>query len=99
MANEKRLIDANKLAVHKFPLTPLRYHVGWNDAIAAVIENAPTVDAVEVVRCKDCKYGYFNKAHNAYLCKNPNGLTSHLKVDYFCSYGERRTEDDHHRTE
>ena len=54
------------------------------------VKKAPTVDAVEVVRCKDCKYSYFNKAHEAYLCRNMNGLTSHLKVDYFCSYGERK---------
>ena len=44
-----RLIDANELGSHKFPLTPLRYHAGWNDAIDAVIENAPTIDAVPVV--------------------------------------------------
>ena len=49
MENKKRLIDANVISEHKFPLTPLRYHVGWNDAIDAIVENAPTVDAVEVV--------------------------------------------------
>lgn len=57
-----------------------------------LIDEQPTVDAVEVVRCRDCKYIYFNKAYNSYLCRNTNGLTSHLKADYFCSYGERRKE-------
>ena len=51
MANEKRLIDANKLIEHKFQLAPARYRMGWNDAIDAVIENAPTIDAV-VLPCK-----------------------------------------------
>lgn len=27
----------------------------WNDAVS-LLESAPTVDAVEVVRCKDCTY-------------------------------------------
>ena len=27
----------------------------WNDAVS-ITESAPTVDAVEVVRCKDCKW-------------------------------------------
>ena len=100
MANEKRLIDANKLAEHKFPLTPLRYHVGWNDAIAAVIENAPTVDAVEVCRCKDCKHRCNGKdcAHPLLLSYSW-GAIRNVKDNDFCSYGERRTEDDHHRTE
>lgn len=58
-----------------------------------LLETQPTVDAVEVVRCRECKYIYFNKAYNSYLCRNTNGLTSHLKADYFCSYGERRTDE------
>ena len=52
-----------------------------NEACIAV-ENAPTVDAVEVVRCKDCKYydgGYRCCATDIWT--NPNG---------YCHYGERR---------
>lgn len=45
-----RLIDAEKLSEHKFPLTPLRYHVGWNDAIDTIVENAPTIEAEPVVQ-------------------------------------------------
>ena len=29
--------------------------VSWNDAIF-LVKTAPTIDAVEVTRCKDCKY-------------------------------------------
>ena len=60
-----RLIDADELRAvrfHALPYThihalgaePYSYELGWNDAIDAIIDNAPTVDAVEVVRCKDC---------------------------------------------
>lgn len=62
-----RVIDANELyrvKFHGYPgieITPSdvnaeAYKRGWNDAIDAVAECAPTVDAVEVVRCKDCKH-------------------------------------------
>ena len=65
-------------------------HQGPPGGARKLIEEAPGVDAVEVVRCRDCKYIYFNKAYNSSLCRNQNGLTSHLKADYFCSYGERK---------
>ena len=50
---------------------------------------APAVDAVEVVRCKDCKYSYCNK-----YCTNEqwkdNGATVTIEADDFCSYAERK---------
>ena len=48
-----------------------------------IITNAPTVDAVEVVRCKDCKW----RKHE--ICKNAFGLAFNGEDD-FCSYGERK---------
>lgn len=48
---------------------------------------APTADVVEVVRCKDCKCFILN------MCGKSNGLTGADKMD-FCSYGERRTDND-----
>lgn len=53
------------------------------------IEEAPTIDAVEVVRCKDCRHwhddGYCNKWDNG---------PGHPEVweNDFCSFGERREE-------
>ena len=91
MMTNKRLIDANALRDGKFtvPLQNL-FSMGWNEAIEAVMQNAPTVDAVEVVRCKNCKH---------YLL--PQGFCSHDRHEYqtqavwqedddFYSYGERR---------
>lgn len=51
-----RLIDADKLKKHKFltpdaveakkwlPAETKGYQLGWNDAIDAIVDNAPTVD-------------------------------------------------------
>lgn len=49
MANEKRLIDANAL-ISEYD----RVHVGEQGKARKLIEDAPTVDAVPVVRCRDC---------------------------------------------
>lgn len=41
-----RLIDADEIAMHKFLVSNWEYQLGWNDAIDAIIENEPTIDAV-----------------------------------------------------
>ena len=45
------------------------------------IDKAPTVDAVPVVRCKDCKY------FKTRLCENEDNYD-----DWFCADGERKYE-------
>ena len=45
------------------------------------IDKAPTIDAVPVVRCKDCKY------FKTRLCENENNHD-----DWFCADGERKYE-------
>ncbi len=47
-----------------------------------LIETAPTIDAVEVVRCKNCRWGH--------LCV----FGQHLGLDGFCSKGERKEQTD-----
>lgn len=61
---------------------------GYIDALQ--IAMAPTVDAVEVVRCKDCKYGEVDNTdfHDQYLC-HYNGSDWNCG-NHFCSYGERK---------
>lgn len=62
-----KYIDAdemNKAKSHPLPYTHITptdtnaesYKRGWNDAIDAIISEAPAADVVEVVRCKDCKH-------------------------------------------
>lgn len=47
------------------------------------INNAPTVDAVPVVRCKDCKYFYSECCLKTDFC---------IDDDWFCADGERNDE-------
>ena len=53
-----------------------------------LLENAPTVDAVEVVRCKDCKHYRFCLSDVAMTNKNQT-QTIYESID-FCSHGERK---------
>ena len=91
MATEQRLIDANKLW-NALPADDglLMYQV------KRAIRDAPTVDAVEVVRCKDCKhYSFIPELDDAPKCTKLCGLHSKAhkpKPDDFCSHGERRTD-------
>ena len=103
MANKKRLIDANALKRQfvDYVRTPPHFHYGdWQNMcingteIDEVIENTPTVDAVEVVRCKDCKHSKdINIMGGTYQkhCKLSYGLPC-VEPNDFCSYGERREE-------
>ena len=48
-----------------------------------------TVDAVEVVRCKDCVYWENGKGYQPW-CNHESGLNDDVPGDCFCSYGERK---------
>lgn len=89
-----RLIDVDDLGVGRCSkdVLPAAYCAGWN-SLLGLIEKAPTVDAVVVTRCKDCKH--FN--HKRMECENKAISTDHeggaqyslnFWPDDFCSYGE-----------
>lgn len=72
--------------------------------VTEMIQDAPTVDAVEVVRCRDCKHHRTllkrdmcaKNAVMLYECgsplyRNEVGLKA-TRADDFCSYGERRAD-------
>ena len=55
------------------------------------IEKAPAVDAVEVVRCKDCVYWPKAKVNRkGFLICPARGME--ITAKDFCSYGERRAD-------
>ena len=61
--------------------------------LANVVRNAPTVDAVEVVRCKDCKHCYkATFSSTGYRCKVWGVYDKDCEVtpEHYCSYGERK---------
>jgi len=91
-----RLIDADALKEGKFhstedwtPIESASWRWGWNDAIDAIINNAPIVDAVPVVRCKDCQYSRPKKSgiklHCAWWYRS-------VEDEDFCSRGRRKKE-------
>lgn len=78
-----RLIDADALLnrMQKDPLFDLVERYG----VSGVIDAEPTVDAVPVIRCKDCKH--WSKPHGW------NGFCEHgipAEADDFCSWAERK---------
>ena len=79
MVNEKRLIDANALI--KEACAEGAY--GYVDA--KQIADAPTVDAVEVVRCRECKY---HKGTSVAEYEHCCLIGKTVWYNGFCSYGE-----------
>lgn len=102
MATEKRLIDAN-VFVHAYEFVKKHivsgdseflkgYEAGLRGAYNCIHE-IDTVDAVEVVRCKDCKFythGNQSKHWNekALACFRKARMT--VRPDDYCSFGERK---------
>ena len=78
-----RLIDADKLPKYT------GYALSANE-VAKAVENAPTVDAVPVVRCKDCKHYEPFREHYGF-CKIDGMLNGN---GHFCAYGERKGGDE-----
>lgn len=61
------------------------------------VDNAPSVDAVEVVRCKDCRYYHVYYESNGHAEKGYGACDwindKSVREDHFCSWGERREDD------
>jgi hypothetical protein len=61
----------------------------------AIVRCTPAVDAVEVVRCKDCKHSlWFDEFDVGCKCFYCSTYMGEIRLDDFCSYGERRTENE-----
>lgn len=57
-----------------------------------IINQFPAVDAVEVVRCKDCKHTKTDECEDpAIYCKKWDRWE--MPEDFFCGYGERKPDE------
>ena len=90
-----RLIDSDELW-ERLNYEPWEHNADRDEIALPIVNAAPTVDAVPVVRCKDCKWFADNNGGEWYGCKmfhvvqiTPEDAP---KPDDFCSYGERREE-------
>lgn len=75
-----KLIDADELIVMEFG--------GIEFVPKEFIDEAPVVDAVPVVRCKDC-INWFDNGTDYCSCEVDALLR---EANHFCSYGERRAD-------
>lgn len=84
-----RPIDADKL--QEFPIRANRcdkehantHFINGIESVMEYAELLPTVDAVPVVRCKECKW-----AGGDFVCYR--GVMVQHKPEDFCSYGKRK---------
>jgi hypothetical protein len=58
-----------------------------------IVQEAPTIDAVQVVRCKQCKFWKNDGKHITGLCLHSNVGGLKLDTDY-CSYGTQKDKED-----
>ena len=90
-----RLIDVDDLGVGRCSkdVLPAAYCAGWN-GLLGLIEKAPTVDAVPVVRCENCKHlCVWNRKDIYAFCPKTNIVFLPFEKDtrtFFCSFGERK---------
>lgn len=91
MENKKRLIDANKL-IDFIDVGHLRHpgELCWSELdVANLLLHAPTVDAVEVVRCKECIRRYdTDECPMCYLIEGK--YHEYTNENGFCDRGERK---------
>ena len=106
-----RLIDADQMAVDESEAymsaqvqitDDLKWLVNFaaHSKIQRIIADTPTIDAVPVVRCRECKHrytedcpmyfhaSYWHEGYEEYVDDD----TDHTEDDYFCQEGERKEE-------
>ena len=84
-----RLIDADGAIIN--------FGFEWDDIpptrdeFVAFLKRQPTIDAVPVVRCKDCKHAWIHPCGYVYCHRDGrNAYEMAFNLDSFCSYGERK---------
>lgn len=108
-----RLIDADELELEAYGLwvhgtLEAKYRM---NALKDLIDQAPTIDAVPIVRCKDCRYSeilrdselrkespwcYYMEHCRLCLCHDLGEDEPLLtEDDFYCAYGERKMEAQH----
>ena len=90
MENDVRMIDANAL---NFQYAHMIYpdgteSLGYHAYVTSVqIKDAPTIDAVQVVRCAKCKH--WNPRYETMgMCMKHNSIVTFTKPEFFCAFGE-----------
>lgn len=93
-----RLIDADalhkkvKMETNPYGKPTIDYDSGVK--VLEWIDKAPTVDAVPVVRCKDCKHYYWEQepchGKSVHYCELPHMRGVEVFKEFFCYYGKQK---------
>ena len=63
-------------------------------AVKSILHSAKPIDAVPVVRCKDCKHHYWEQepchGKSVHYCKLPHMRGVEVFKEFFCYYGEKK---------
>ena len=92
-----RLIDADALHYNRIRIAYSGGTIGGYTAVvmSAEIKDAPTVDAVPVVRCRECEHGeYDDKIEDEYCYHCRYDGFSYNEANHFCSDGKRKGGDE-----
>lgn len=95
----QRLIDADQMAVDESEAymsaqvqitDELKWLINFaaHSKIQRLIADTPTVDAVPVVRCRDCRNSY--EGIDGRICSYGPCVDCVVPDDFFCRFGERR---------
>ena len=82
-----RVIDADEAIIN--------FGFEWDDIpptreeFVYFLKKQPTIDAVPVVRCRECKYRFKNNGHDKSGCPIIDA-NIWMDDDDFCSHGERK---------
>ena len=100
-----RMIDADQMAVDESEAymsaqvqitDDLKWLVNFaaHSKIQRIIADTPTIDAVPVVRCRECKHHYWEQepchGKSVHYCKLPHMRGVEVFKEFFCYYGERK---------
>ena len=93
LIDKEKLLDdiENEIIINEnpFAIDIVNYIKEVFECFKLVIDRQPVIDAVEVVRCKDCAYNYDNNIAFGYrdVCKWSKDETPN--PDGYCSFGEK----------
>ena len=87
-----RLIDADRAASieNLDQYSDLAAALGDVQTVRDILSDAPTIDAVPVVRCRECRHRYTMNCSMYYECSQCGGQWDWTTDDDFCSRGEQR---------
>ena len=85
-----RLIDAAAMLMDAVRISGPDTGDGWSNwGVYALIERQPAIDAVPVVRCRECAYCH-EEMPNALWCQGRGSPYQLVPHDGYCDRGRRR---------